>query len=167
MSTNRISATLSPEGHQAVIDAIATIRKEMPFLVDLSLEERKTLTKMGDRSRGFVDQAYILAMQNPDFLPRSFDLEEMKRDVELFRALHPLMMALNQLHELMEDTYMAAGSEAYSAALAVYSYAKADRTGLALDSAVKELSRRFARSRGRSEDSEEPVMENEEASEAL
>jgi hypothetical protein len=38
---------------------------------------------MGDKSRAFVSKALEVARQNPDFLPRSFDLDEMKRDVEL------------------------------------------------------------------------------------
>ncbi len=108
---------------------------------------------MGDKSRAFVSRALEIATQNPDFLPRSFDLEEMRRDVELFEAMHPVMLAVKQLHELVDDTYMAVGSEAYSAALSVYNYAKVSGQGAGLDEAVKELGTRFARkSRSRTAD---------------
>src|SRR5438270_8919793 len=125
MQENRISATLSDADKQAVLSAIQTIRQKLPFLVDLTPEERHALPKMGDKSRAFVEQALNVAEQNEDILPRSFDVAEMRRDVELIQALDPLLPALAQLQELVEDTYIAVGSEAYTAALAVYQYAKA------------------------------------------
>jgi hypothetical protein len=145
MSTNRVSATLSAANNEAIFNAIDEIRANMPFLVDLSVEERKRLAKMGDRSLGFLNDAHMMALQNPDMLPRSFGVDEMTLDVNLFRDLHPILMAINQLRELIEDTYMAVGAEAYKEALAVYAYAKVSDTGMGLDTSVKDLSRRFAR----------------------
>lgn len=145
MSDNRISASLSQADREAVMKAIATIREKLPFLVDLTTEERRALPKMGDKSRAFVSKALEVATQNQDFLPRSFDLEEMRRDVEMFEALYPLLLSLNQLQELMDDTYVAVGSEAYAAALLVYNYAKASGKGAGLDAVVDEMGRRFAR----------------------
>ncbi len=142
---NRISATLTPADRQAVIAAIATIKEKLPFLIDLTLEERKALPKMGDKSRAFVTKALEIAAQNPDFLPRSFDLEEMRRDVQLFEAMYPLLLSMTQLQELMDDTYTTVGSEAYAAALTVYSYAKASDQGAGLEAVVDELGQRFAR----------------------
>jgi hypothetical protein len=77
MNENRISATLSQTDQQAVLDAINTIRTKLPFLVDLSPEDRHALPKMGDKSRGFVSQALDVATQNADILPRNFDVAEM------------------------------------------------------------------------------------------
>ena len=145
MTATPISATLTQADRAAVMDAIATIKDRLPFLVDLSVEERKALPKMGDKSRAFVSKALEVAIQNPDFLPRSFDLDEMRKDVQLFEAIYPLVMALAQLQELMDDTYTLVGSEAYAAALQVYNYAKASGQGSGLDAAVDELGQRFAR----------------------
>ena len=145
MAQNRVSASLSLTGQMAVLDAVKAIKEEMEFLIDLSIQERRELPKMGDKSRAFVSRALDVATQNPDFLPRSFDLAEMRRDVELFEAMHPVMLAVKQLNELVEDTYMAVGSEAYSAALSVYTYAKASDQGAGLDAVVKDLGVRFAR----------------------
>jgi hypothetical protein len=127
------------------MDAINTIRTKLPFLLDLTLEERRALPKMGDKSRAFVSQALEVARQNPDILPRSFDIEEMRRDVDLFNALQPLLIAFGQIQELIEDTYLLVGSEAYIAALLVYQYARAAGKGAALDSNLDALSQRFAR----------------------
>jgi hypothetical protein len=145
MPENRISAELSNADQAAVLAAINTIRQKLPFLLDLTPEERRSLPRMGDKSRAFVTQALIVAEQNEDMLPRSFDVAEMRKDVELVQALEPILPALAQLEELIEDTYVAAGSEAYAVALAVYQYAKAAGKGAALDKLLDALGQRFAR----------------------
>jgi hypothetical protein len=145
MADNRISASFSQSDRLAVMQAIATIREKLPFLVGLTIEERKSLPKLGDKSRAFVARALEVGTQNPDFLPRSFDLYEMRRDVELFEALYPVLLSLTQLQELVDDTVMAVGSEAYAAGLIVYNYAKASGKGTGLDAVVDEMGRRFAR----------------------
>ena len=48
MADNRISANLSATDRLAVMDAIATIRQKLPFLIDLTTEDRRTMLKMGD-----------------------------------------------------------------------------------------------------------------------
>jgi hypothetical protein len=160
MPDNRISATLSTEDQTAVMDAINTIRRKLNFLIDLTPDERHTLPKMGDKSRAFVSQALTLAQQNADILPRSFDLEEMQRDVALTTALEPIRAVLTQLQELVEDTYMAAGSEAYAASLLLYQYAKASGKGAALDNLLDGLGKRFARkSSGKTSPSGDPNPE--------
>jgi hypothetical protein len=62
----------------------------------------------------------------------------------LLAALYPLLLSLTQVRELVDDTYMVVGSEAYAAALQVYNYAKASRQGSGLDAAVKKMGQRFA-----------------------
>ncbi len=149
MSTTRISATLTSTEKDAVLQAIATIKEKLSFLVDLSSDDRKTLPKMGDKSRAFVSKALEVAAQNPEFLPRSFDLDEMRKDVQLFEALYPVLLSLTQLQELVDDTTLAVGSEAYAAALQVYNYAKASGQGTGLDAMVVEMGQRFARKAGK------------------
>ncbi|MEH2445147.1 MAG: hypothetical protein V7K18_05010 [Nostoc sp.] len=156
MPENRISASLAPADREAVMQAIATIREKLPFLVDLTTEERRTMLKMGDKSRAFVSIALEVATQNPNFLPRSFDLEEMRRDLTLFEALYPVLLSLTQLQELVDDTCIASASEAYAAALAVYSYAKASGDVTGLDGVIDEMGRRFNR-RSKKKQPEVPV----------
>ncbi|BAY14332.1 hypothetical protein NIES2109_43280 [Nostoc sp. HK-01] len=145
MAENRISANLTAADKDAVMQAIATIKEKLPFLIDLTTEDRRTIVKMGDKSRAFVSKALEVATQNPNFLPRSFDIEEMRRDLALYEALYPVLLSLTQLQELVDDTCMASGSEAYTAALAVYNYAKASGDVAGLDSVIDEMGRRFTR----------------------
>ncbi|MFN6564637.1 MAG: hypothetical protein RMY28_033235 [Nostoc sp. ChiSLP01] len=145
MADNKVNAKLSSADREAVMQAIVTIREKLPFLIDLTTEERKALPKLGDKSRAFVSKALEIATQNPDFLPRSFNLNEMRQDIELFEALYPIMLSLTQLQELVDDTSVAVGSEAYAAGLMVYNYAKVSGKGAGLETMVDDLGRRFAR----------------------
>src|SRR5215207_3256656 len=139
MPVNRISATLGEAERQAVLDAVQTIRTKLPFLIDLTPEERRALPRMGDSGRGFVAKALEVAEQNPDILPRSFDVAEMRKDLELLDALLPVVTAFGQVNELLDDTYTAVGSEVYASALLVYQYVRAAGKGSALDDALDAL----------------------------
>jgi hypothetical protein len=58
MPANRISASLSPTEQQDIMSAIATISKQLSFLVDLGPEERRAMTKLGDRNRLTIKFAF-------------------------------------------------------------------------------------------------------------
>lgn len=142
---NRIDAELSVANRDRIIDSIAQIRALLPFLIDLTPEDRQALPKMGDKSRAFVSGSLQLAQHDDQFLPRSFDVEEMRKDVTLAESLYPITVALKQLSEFVDDTYIQVGSEAYTAALVVYQSAKNNGRGEALDGLLDALGERFAR----------------------
>jgi len=142
---NRIDETLDIAKRDQVLDLIAQIRALLPFLIDLTPEERQSLPKMGDKSRAFVAQALQLAEHDDSYLPRSFDVPEMRKDKDLADALEPIVVALKQLTEFVDDTYVQVGSEAYTAALVVYQSAKRNGQGAALDNLLDALGQRFAR----------------------
>jgi hypothetical protein len=131
MSQNLISAEFSAEDQLAAIQAIQQLQS-LPFLIGLSNKDKQRLNKMGDKSRIFVDQALSVAKQNGHILPTQFDIDEFDRDVELYNALYPINAALSKLSELVDGTLMVLGSNAYTAALDVYTFAKMsdDVTGL-------------------------------------
>ena len=148
MTENRVSATRSDADVDEIMAAIDTLKQKMPFLVDLSKQDRLSMLKMGDKSRAFVQKMMEVVKQNQDFLPRSFDVDEMQKDVELFNSLYPVLMALQQCTDLLEDTVMVVGSEAYAAALVAYRYAKDADLGAGLEGVLDDIGRRFARKSG-------------------
>jgi hypothetical protein len=93
MTNDLINGDLLPEQQQAVLTSLNDIQTKLPFLIDLTVDDRRTLPKMGDRSRAFVDQGLVMATQNEGILPRNFDLEEYRRDVALVRQLEPIVLA--------------------------------------------------------------------------
>ncbi len=142
-TNNRISATISSEDLQAIRTAITTIREKLPFLIDLTPEERKSLSRLGDKSRAFVAKALEVAETNRQILPGFFDLDEMRQDLAIYEALYPVMMQLEQLSELISDTVAVAGSEAYASARMVYAYAKASNVGEGLEPLLEDMGKRF------------------------
>jgi len=143
MTDNRIDSSLSSTDQQAVREAIAAIREKLPFLVDLTPEESKSLSRMGDKSRAFVAKALEVAESNPDILPRAFDVAEMRQDLELYEALYPIAMQLAQLAELVGDTLALAGSEALTSARMVYKFAKASSLDAGLEPLIEDMSKRY------------------------
>ncbi|MCU0551499.1 MAG: hypothetical protein MUC48_19320 [Leptolyngbya sp. Prado105] len=143
-----LSAILSQADRDAIADAITTIQRHLPFLIDLVAEDRISIPKLSPKSRAFVNTAFEMASHNPDFLPRSFDVEEMRKDLELFQDLNQILMRLAQLQNMIDDTCMLAGSEAYTAALTVYDYAKkSGASANGLEPIVAEMREHFKRSR--------------------
>ncbi|CAG0981773.1 hypothetical protein IVG45_01315 [Methylomonas sp. LL1] len=144
MNKDLVKGELPPEQQQAALQAMKQIQDQMPFLIDLTIEDRRTLPKMGDKSRAFVDQGLLLATQNEGILPRNFDLGEYRRDVALVKQLEPVLMAMRQLTKRLEDTYLAVGSDAYAQSLVVYQAAKLAGKDGSLGEHLDSLGRRFA-----------------------
>ena len=142
---NRIDAALSAADKTEILRLIQQIIAKMPFLVDLSPDEIASLNKMGERGQPFVRDAITLAEQDDSFLPRSFDVAAMRKDVDLLEMLPPIIAAIAQLKELLSDTYLLAGSDAFAAALEVYAAAQRNGTGEALSESLHNMGRRFDR----------------------
>lgn len=145
MTTNLISAALPADDQAVILAALATVRDKLPFLAGLTPEQRRGLCRMGDKSRSFVDKALELATQNADLMPRCLDVDEMRRDLELVEALYPILFSIGQLKELIEDTYLLAGSEAYAAARTAYNSARTNGKTMGLSEAVDQMGRHFSR----------------------
>lgn len=146
MSSNRIEAALTAEQRDKAKAALATLAEALPFLIDLSADERSSLPKFGEKNRSFVVKALAIAEGHPEILPASFNLNEFRTDVELVESLYPLRNAVETLFGKIDDTYFAAGSEAYAAALLVYQYARLHNLASgALEDSLNDLGQRFAR----------------------
>ncbi len=146
MPANRINATFPTEQRERAQAALATLAETLPFLIDLSSDERAGMPRFGDRSRGFVSKALTIAEAHPEILPVSFRVDDFRTDVQLVEGLYPLRNAVETLLGRITDTWFAAGSEAYAAALLVYQYAKIHHLASgALEESLDDLGRRFAR----------------------
>lgn len=122
---NKLSVQLAPAAATAIATAIQTIQTNLPFLLNLTADERKELPKMGDKTVAFVNKALEYAKQNPQVVPAFMNVPEFAKDVDLVNALTKIAFPLSQLSEKLDDTTMEAGSEAFSAALVFYNAVKA------------------------------------------
>jgi hypothetical protein len=62
-------------------------------LINLSVDERRTLNKMGDKSESFCRQTLVLLGQNPQVVPPGLDLAEAQRNLTAPDALRKSMSA--------------------------------------------------------------------------
>lgn len=158
MSYQNISASLSEADIESIKDALNTIQETLPFLVNLTNDERRRLLKMGDKSLAFVSNSVTAAQSNRDILPASFDVEEFARDYQLAIALSDVLIQLRQLAEQVDDTLMAVGSEAMTSSLSVYDYVKtAAKRSPGLKVLAGQLGERFKAIKGRSPKPTEPA----------
>ena len=125
MSYQNISATVADKDLQAIKDAVATIQTKLPFLLNLTPDERKSIFKTGPNSLSFVENALQSAQNNPDIFPKSFDVSDFESDVNLFGVLTEINTVVAQLASEIDDTRLAVGGEAISEASDVYNYVKA------------------------------------------
>lgn len=122
---NRVSIEMTPEDAQAVEAAIDTLKTKLqPYLQSLTAQDRKELPKMSDGNVPFVSKAVEYAENNGAFVPAFMDVPELKKDVAAVNALTTYLRQIEELHSLLDDTIMLAGSEAYTAALAFYNSVK-------------------------------------------
>ncbi|HEY9620709.1 MAG TPA: hypothetical protein V6C78_10085 [Crinalium sp.] len=147
MTTPTIDATLTQQEIDEIVAALKTIRDRLPFLIGLSAQERRQIPKMGRKSQTFAVRALDMATQHNDVMPRHLNVEEARRDLALFESLNPILQAVSHLRELLEDTQILAGSEAYAAARLAYNSAKVSGKNLGLDDIIDDLSQQFRRAR--------------------
>lgn len=121
---NKLSVEISQEAIKKINDSIEEILQNLPALINLKTEERSHLLKLGDKSLTFVTKCLEYAIQNPSVVPAFLDVNEFKKDVEAFNNFKKIYIPLQQLTEMIEDTTMLSGNEAYSSALIFYNAVK-------------------------------------------
>lgn len=141
-----IDATLSATDLQAIKDAFATILQKLPFLVNLTVDERKATFKAGPNSLSFVQNALTAAQNYPNVLPGSFSTEAFQRDVNLFTTLTEIGTLSSSVTSQIDDTRLAVGGEAMQEARQVYKHIQAAaETTPGLKPIAEQLGERFQR----------------------
>lgn len=110
---------------QEVLDQIKTKLEEAialakPYAITLTPDERKNMLKMGDKSSSFVEKALEYTKTNPEFIPPYVSISDFEADYSDSKNLIGSLSLVNQLSNVLDDTQLTAGSEAYHAALYYY-----------------------------------------------
>jgi hypothetical protein len=119
-----ISAAISPEEVNQIMADLSSVQAKMPFVIKLSMAVKKTMPKLEDGRSPFVEKCLNYARSEPKILPPFTDIGELERDLALFNNLQNLAKELNRMADMINDTRIAAGSDAYVAALTIYNAAK-------------------------------------------
>lgn len=158
MVTNKVSAILSDTDKVSVMTAIGQARRKLPFLINLSKESRKKNRKMGPKSVEYVNLNLQGAQSFGSLIPSSVDVSEFARDVSLVNQLLAIRIEIASLLEGIDDTMLAAGSDAMQTADTVYSYLKtASKNNSGVKALTSDIARRFE---GQGERKEPQVVQN-------
>jgi len=120
LTNNRIDTVMTSAQITDVKNAIDTINSALSFSVSLTTEERASLPKISVANKSFTEDAINALANNASIFPAYLDVKLMQNDLKLYQQLDELAIMLRQTLELIEDTRILAGSEAYVAALSVY-----------------------------------------------
>jgi len=122
--SNLISATFSEEDEKEVMELLAQLKAKFPFGIKLTDDQKKRLPKLDDARIPFADKGLFYGEQQPLIVPPYTDLGEYKVDLNFVKATRRVGSELASIAEMVSDTRMAAGADAYQAALSIYSSAK-------------------------------------------
>jgi hypothetical protein len=127
-----------------------------PYVLALTPSKRQAIPKMGQKSLGFVEKAQEYAKKNPQFCPGFLNNGAFEMELSTAHELWKFTNFVKQLAENLEDTELAAGSQAYLAALAFYESVKmaAKREVPGAKAIYEELRVRFPRRKHRAASAE-------------
>ncbi len=95
-----------------------------PYLVTLTPDDRIQLPKMGEKSIPFVTKGneYLKVPGTP--IPPYVDIPELEIDIKAFETLRQILQVVQPTVDMLDDTMLLCGSEAYVTVLAFYNYLK-------------------------------------------
>lgn len=147
MAKNLISAELPADTLAQIQEKLRELRELLaPYVVTLTVEDRRTLPKMSDKTLAFVSKTAEYVKSNPKLVPPMMETEEFAKDFTLNQSLQPVYNGIRQLADNLSDTLMLSGHEAYSQALLYYASVKmAAKIGdVDAKSIQEDLGKRFA-----------------------
>ena len=145
--SSQASVSLSfTDAQLAAIDtALTELETQFAGLVGLTADQRRALTKMGNKSEAFCRQTMSLLGQNPQLVPESVRLADSRQLLEALDDLRPRMQRLQRLGERLVDTDTAVGSAVMQTALQGYALLKVTGRNQGLEGLRESVGERFAR----------------------
>jgi hypothetical protein len=155
MKQDLVSYVFKEADFTALKQQISEIQTKIDvFAIELHLDNKRELKTLGDRSLPFTDQAFLYATQQPKLVPDYINMEEFAKDINLFKQSKELIKMLEVVQERLNDTSIAAGSDAFSTARKFYdsvkAAVKANTPGAAV--AFDEMKKRYVKIKSKPEE---------------
>jgi hypothetical protein len=154
---NRISAELTAANVTAILTKFTEIKTLLPFLLNLTKDERIRLPKLGASSLAFDEQCQTYMASSPNLVPPYVTVAEVDKDRALRVQVAEILREGKKLTEALGDTLMVIGSEIWLADLSFYQSVRqaARRDVLGADTVYDDLKERFPGVSGDPEEDEE------------
>ena len=124
-NSNQISLSIPPEKVEEAKQFYAQGNAILaPYLVSLTNDQKAGLPKMGEKSIPFVTKGaeYLRIAGTP--MPPYIQPAELDIDLSAHETLRQIRQVVAPTAEMIDDTMLLCGSEAYIAVLAFYNYLK-------------------------------------------
>jgi hypothetical protein len=146
---NKISASISAQDMTDILAAFATIKAKLPFLRNLTKQERISMPTVGTERGGMMETFDMEMGLHADLIPAFVDVPELEIDRALYTQLDTIKACAREICEGVEDTQQVVGSDIYLAYLSFYNSVKqaAKRAIVGADSIYQNLRRFFPRGR--------------------
>ena len=136
---------MTPDELTAIDTSIADLETRLHGLVDLTVAQRRSAPKMGQKSEQFCRQIINTMELNPKVVPEGVGLADAKADLIALDQLRPRFQRLRRLAQRAVDSEMALGSDVMSTALQGYAMLKAIGASHGLEPLRRELGGRFSK----------------------
>jgi hypothetical protein len=143
-SQNLVSGALTAQAVTNITQAVATIRTNLPFLINLNDEQSKKLQNVTDATQGIVQSAINFVGQNPSALPGDFNLPEFNKDATLLAPLQLVAGLISSLESDTSDTLRALYSDLFVQTLDIYGYAKTSSRAGSYSDFIETVRSRYA-----------------------
>jgi hypothetical protein len=141
---NLVSAALTSQAVTNITTAVATIRTNLPFLVNLSDEQRKKLHNVTEASQGIARASINFVAQHPEAIPSYYPLTEFNKDATLLDPYQQVASLIETLNTDTQQTLRALYSDLLYETYDIYAFAKTgNRTG-AYDDFINVIKGRFS-----------------------
>ena len=117
---NRISAEVTAANKTAILTKLTEINALLPFLINLTKDERMALPKLGSNSLAFDEQCAGYMATAPNLVPPFVDPAEVAKDRALRLVLADLFREVKKLCEKLDDSLLLVGNEIWMADLSFY-----------------------------------------------
>lgn len=121
MSTNAVPNIIPADVVAQALAGLNDVKTLLqPYMHPLTVDERRDLPKMSDKSLSFVTKVDSYCSTNPEFIPSFMDAAEMDADFKTVSALKPLFDIAEQISSNLDDTIMFSGHGSYVGGLMYY-----------------------------------------------
>ena len=142
------SVSLSDADVAAILNKVNELKGLLPVMPDLTPLERRRMSKLGIKTRGFADLAIETAKADPGVLPQSISLDTFVAQDDLLQDLSLVQTHVSDVKSKLDDALFLIGNYIYGVSRVVYAVMKTDAAKAKLQEQKAAMKQRFAKTKG-------------------
>ncbi|MGE0637663.1 MAG: hypothetical protein AB7G44_12755 [Bacteroidia bacterium] len=115
-----INANLLDADLLDIYNLIDQVKVKLPFLVNLTIKERKKAARQGVKIKAFNKKTLVYTQHHPQYIPNYVNINGTYADQELYDKLKTIKERIDILSDGLQSTMLALQNEVYTSTRAVY-----------------------------------------------